>query len=154
MSGVQRRARLQRNAAQQRGVSVVLILGVMVLMLSLLAFASSFTTGQGAALAQEINGARARQAALTGLEWGRYQLTQVAAPCVAVTQLTVPLSSGNMRVTVRCVETPYVEVGTVPAPRVSQLTATACTTPGPTGCPNAAATGNYAEAQAAGWVER
>jgi MSHA biogenesis protein MshP len=144
---------MRRLRQHQRGVSAVLIVGVVVALSGLLTFGATLVSGQSAGLAQEIASARAQQAAAAALEWGRFSLG-TGAPCVAVTQLNVPLSSGAWRATVQCTEATYAETGTVPAPRISQLTATACNLPGAAGCPNPSPGTHYAQQQVQGWVER
>ena len=63
-----------RNDLPQRGFSSALMLAVIVLLSSLLAYAVTLTSSAHSGLAQEIAATRALQAARSGLEWGRYRI--------------------------------------------------------------------------------
>jgi MSHA biogenesis protein MshP len=132
----------------------VLVLAIIVLMGSVLAYAATLTTAMHSSQAQEIAATRALQAARAGLEWGRYRIRIGALPnCAAATNLALPLSSGNMPVTVRCISTgAFTEAGTPVT--TYQLTATACMPAAAGTCPNAAPTGDYVERQVTGISER
>lgn len=139
---------------RQRGFSVVLVLAIIVLMGGLLAYAASLASAMHSSQAQEIGAARALQAARAGLEWGRYRIRIGALPnCAAATNLALPLSSGNMPVTVRCTATgAFTEAGTPVT--TYQLTSTACMPAAAGSCPNAAGGGDYVERQVSGIAER
>jgi MSHA biogenesis protein MshP len=141
--------------AAQRGFSVMLMLGIIVLMGGMLAYAVSFTSGMNHSVAQEAGGLRVTQAANAGLEWARYRVRIPAVPsCVAITNLTIPLSSGAGPVTVRCTATgPYPE-GVGPTVTTYQLSATACSPAAAGTCPNAAGAPNYVERTVTGLAER
>ena len=144
-----------RNDLPQRGFSSALMLAVIVLLSSLLAYAVTLTSSAHSGLAQEIAATRALQAARSGLEWGRYRIVNGAGPiCAPTTTLALPLSSGALPVTVRCTETlpAFNEAGT--PVRIFQLTAIACS-PAPSGtCPDATGSGDYVQQQATGIAER
>jgi Tfp pilus assembly protein PilX len=141
--------------SHQRGFSSALVLIVIVLLSSLLAYAVTLTSSAHSGLALEIATARALQAARGGLEWGRFRITNGAAPsCAASTTLALPLSTGAFPVTVRCTETlpAFNEAGTTV--RIFQLTATACS-PAPSGsCPDATPSGDYVQQQVSGIAQR
>jgi len=139
---------------RQRGFSAALVLTVLVLLGGMLTYAVTITSGMHSGIAQEITQARAQQAAHAGLEWARYRIrVPPVANCAAVTNLTIPLASGAMPVTVRCIATgPH--PGAAPTTTYS-LTANACLPAGPAGaCPNPAGGSDYAERQVAGNSER
>jgi MSHA biogenesis protein MshP len=143
------------TAHRQQGFSVVLVLAIIVSMGGMLAYAVTLTSAMHSSLAQEIAAGRALQASRAGLEWGRYRVRIPAlASCVASTNLALPLSSGPMPVTVRCVATvpSFVESG-VPV-TVYQLTAIACMPAAAGTCPNPAPTSDYVERQLTGLTER
>jgi len=144
----------QRAARAQRGFSVMLMLGIIVLMGGMLAYAVSFTSGMNHSVAQEAAVLRVTQAANAGLEWGRYRVRIPAIPsCVPSTNLTIPLSSGAVPVTVRCTSAPYIEG--VAFPTIYQLSATACSPAAAGGaCPNLAGAANYVERTVTGIAER
>ncbi len=143
-----------RCRSRQAGFSVVLMLAVVVLMGSVLAYAATLTSTMHSSQAQEIAAVRALQAARAGLEWGRYRVRIGAVPsCVAATNLVMPLSSGNMPVTVRCTATgAFTEAGTPVT--TYQLSATACMPAAAGTCPNAAGGSGYVERQVGGISER
>jgi Tfp pilus assembly protein PilX len=145
-----------RIANRQRGFSVVLVLAIIVLLGGLLAYAVTLTSAMHSSLAQEVAAARALQASRAGLEWARHRVRIGAVPsCVATTNLAIPLSSGNMPVTVRCVETlPSFTEGAPPVPvRIFQLTAIACMPAAAGTCPNPVPTSNYVQRQLTGITE-
>ena len=141
--------------AAQRGFSVMLMLGIIVLMGGMLAYAVSFTSGMNHSVAQEAGVLRVTQAANAGLEWARYRVRfSAGGPCwAAATNLTIPLSSGAVPVTVRCrASTPYTEgAATV---TTYQLSATACSPAAGGACPNLAGAVNYVERTVTGIAER
>ena len=139
--------------AAQRGFSVMLMLGIIVLMGGMLAYAVSFTSGMNHSVAQEAGVLRVTQAANAGLEWARYRVRIPAVPsCLAATNLTIPLSSGAVPVTVRCTAAPNNEGG-VPV-TIYQLRATACSPAAAGTCPNVAGATNYVERSVTGIAER
>jgi MSHA biogenesis protein MshP len=142
------------NRRHQGGFSVVLVLAIIVLMGGVLAYAATLTSAMHSSQAQEIAAVRALQAARAGLEWGRYRIRIGALPnCAAATNLVMPLSSGNMPVTVRCIVTgAFTEAG-IPV-TTYQLSATACLPAAAGACPNAAGAGDYVERQVTGIAER
>jgi len=138
----------------QQGFSVVLVLAIVVMMGGVLAYAATLTSTMHSSQAQEIAAARALQAARAGLEWGRYRIRIGALPnCAAATNLAMPLSSGNMPVTVRCTATVHLPEAGTPV-TTYQLSATACLPAAAGSCPNAAGAGDYVERQVTGMAER
>lgn len=135
----------------QRGFSSILLIAIVVLLASLTAAALRFIGSAQGSVAMDIRTLRAEQAANTALEWQRYRLrTQMpaAAACVGLTQLNVPLTSGNVQVTVRCSRTPGAAVVHSEAGKSAYsyaFTATACAPAGAGGCPNPVASTDYVE---------
>ena len=136
---------------REQGFSVVLMIALIVLVGGMLAYTVSLGTTMSAAMAQEIGAARAAQAAQAGLEWGKFRVRQAAANCVAVTNLTMPLASGAMPVTVRCTPTVTNEGGT--SVTIFHFDVTACRPAAAGTCPNAAGSGDYVEQVATGNAE-
>lgn len=135
----------------------MLMLGIILLMGGMLAYAVSFTSGMNHSVAQEAGVLRVTQAANAGLEWARYRVRfSAGGPCwAAATTLTIPLSSGAVPVTVLCTASTYTE-GTAPPVIVTiyQLRATACSPAAAGTCPNAAGPTNYVERTVTGIAER
>ncbi|TAK76114.1 MAG: hypothetical protein EPO12_17245 [Aquabacterium sp.] len=135
----------------QRGFSTVMVIGIIVLMASLCAFALRFVAAAQSTASIDLLSARAQQAAEAGLEWQRMQIQQNPAPCPAaiVTNLVVPFSTGNFSVRVTCTPQGSLTDGT-PISMFS-LSAVACYPSAGGVCPNAAAMpGEYVERQLTG----
>lgn len=115
----------------QRGFSIVSAIFLLVVLASLGAFMLTFSTVQHSTATQDMEGARAYQAARAGIEWGLYQVFQVPpspapAPDCPGASTTLPALGGALAgftVAVACTKTDHVEAGT--AIRVYQLTSTA-----------------------------
>lgn len=142
------------RARHQRGFSAILMIGLIVLVAGMLSYAVTVTSATGDSTAREIAAARVAQAAQSGLEWGQFRVRPGAAPvCAANSNITIPLSSGNIAVTVRCTANgPYTEAAATVMRY--QFTATACRPAAAGACPNAAGSGDYVEAQVVGMAER
>lgn len=141
----------------QRGLSSILLIAIVVLLASMATFALRFVAGaQGdaSALNQSL---RVQQAAESGMEWLRYRLR--VGQCAPTTNITIPMSTGNIQATVTCVPTSaaplsdFSGAGAVPGANENlmsyTLTATACwPQTAPNGCPNPSwAVLNYSERQ-------
>lgn len=147
--------------AEQRGFSSVLVIVAMLLMASLLAFGVTVLSSTQGGYALELSHARATQAALAGLDWGRYQILRPAAPnCPASQNVALPGSMAPYTVTVRCVNnSPAAAPGTftdgATTLRIYTVTATACLRPaGAPTCPAATNSASYVEKTVSAWVER
>ena len=115
-----------------RGFSLVAAIFLLVVMAALGAFMLTFSTAQHMSSAQDLQGARAYQAARAGIEWGAYQALRNAS-CAASTPLTLAGTLSSFNVTVNCTSAgwSYVEAGKTV--QLYQLTATALQgTPGST----------------------
>lgn len=147
------------NGRQQRGVSAVMLIAIIVLLAGLGAYAMRFlSTAQGTQSAARL-ALRAELAARAGLEWQRFRLAVPAPPaalpagaCAAATNLNLPLESGAFRVTVSCQATGTHTEGGGTVTSYS-LTATACW-PAPGACPHPAPPADYVERQVSAVVVR
>jgi MSHA biogenesis protein MshP len=119
------------GATAQRGFSIVSAIFLLIVMASLGAFMLTFGTVQHTTSTQDMEGARAYQAARTGIEWGLYQALQVppppaAAPACLAPSTTLPALGGALAgftVTVDCSSSDHAEAGATV--RVYQFTSTA-----------------------------
>lgn len=99
-------------ASRQRGVSSVMLIAMIVFLAMLSTYTLHFVGATQGAQTMDIALARVEQAARTGLEWQRYKLRNAVSPadaitvCPATANLLVPLSSGNVTVTLVCSRTP------------------------------------------------
>lgn len=130
---------------RQRGLGAVAAIVVVVLLALLAATVVRMAWSSQAGAAQSFEGARATQAARSGIEWGLYQLLKGAwAACSPARSQTLDLRADTgMRVMVSCTSSSYQEgadtAGQPLTVRLYQLEAVACNA---SGCPdNAAAAG-------------
>ncbi|HUW29962.1 MAG TPA: hypothetical protein VMV97_15315 [Sulfuriferula sp.] len=107
----------------QRGFAIVAAIFLVVVLAALGAFMLTFSSVQHITSAQDIQGARAYQAARTGIEWGAYQVLQKSS-CTPSTSLTPGGTQAGFSVTVQCNSFPSTtEGGNVVA--MYQITSTA-----------------------------
>lgn len=112
-----------RLNAHQRGFSIVSAIFLVVVLAALGAFMLTFSNVQQMTAAQDLQGAKAYQAARAGIDWGAYKILQSGGACAAST--TVPLG-GNLvgfALVVNCANTPNTEGGNTV--NIYQITATA-----------------------------
>lgn len=110
----------------QRGFAIVSAIFLLVVLGALGAFMVTLSTVQHTSSTQDLQGARAYQAARAGIEWGAYQVLR-SASCAASTSLTLPAPSlTGFTVMVDCIEaagSPFTEGAN--QIRVYQITSTA-----------------------------
>lgn len=133
-------AKLRRR---QAGLGVIAALVVLMLLTAIASSMVRLNWGQQMGSAQDVLGAKASQAAATGVEWGLFQAlrgTWAGASCADVSQTLDLRSTLGFWVTVRCSSkaTPYVEggdaTGAARSVRVYKIDAVACN--GTTSCPD------------------
>jgi len=138
-----------------RGLSGLLVIAVLVMLGGLTTYAVGLVTSVHSGYARELSAARAQQAALAGLDWGRFRISNGAAAICSAAQNLTPLP-GTLQpytVTVRCTASgPYTETATLV--RIYSISATACNLPAGGNCPNAAASADYVEFTATALAER
>jgi MSHA biogenesis protein MshP len=145
---------LQR--ARMRGVSLLTAVFLLVVLAALSAAIVGVFGVQQASASLDIVGARADQAARSGLEWGLYRQLRIqpAVPsvaCFSPSPVTFAMPSspnstlGGFSVTVSC-EVPSLNVAGNTTNRWT-IKAVACNKPGPgaAGCPNASADADYVQ---------
>lgn len=98
--------------AAQRGFAIVTAIFLLVVLAALGAFMLTFSTVQHITSAQDVQGARAYQAARTGIEWGAYQALRNAS-CTPSTSLSPGGTQAGFNITVQCnlFSSPYTEGG-------------------------------------------
>lgn len=129
---------------QQRGMSSVLLIVIIVMLAGMTSFALRFVAGMQGDVAAQVQVQRAQRAAEAALEWQRYRL-RATANCVAATNLQVPFATGNVQTSINCLRTPAVahaDGGTV---YTYAITVTACSPAAAGACPNPARPANYVE---------
>lgn len=103
------------------GASLVTAIFLLVVLAGMAAAMVNLSTGQHAASAMDVRGARAYQAARAGAEWGLYQQLQLAT-CNATTSLSLPAPTlSAFTVTVQCARTatPAAGAGASPAAAIA-----------------------------------
>lgn len=86
----------------QRGFSLVTAIFLLVVIAALGAFAVTLSTTQHQAIALDVLGARAYQAARTGIEWGAHQVLQASSCQPATTLSGLPGTLASFNVSVQC----------------------------------------------------
>lgn len=123
----------------QPGFSLVSAIFLLVVIAALGAFAVTLSTTQQLSAGLDVTGARAYQAARTGIEWGAYQvLRNAGCPASPSVVAGLPNTLANFTVTVTCSSAATTEGG-VPV-TMYQMNSIANT-------PGGAATPNYVERQ-------
>jgi MSHA biogenesis protein MshP len=112
---------MSRNA--QRGVSLIAAIFLLVVLGGLIAYLVKLSGLQQSAAAYDVQGARAYQAARSGIEWGIYRALRDGV-CAGGSFAPAGQFSG-FTVAVTCAATPYTEVDAT-AKTVYSITATAC----------------------------
>ena len=140
-----------RLAWRQGGFGAIAAIVVLVILALLAAAIVSISTTQQITSAQDVQSARAWQAARAGNEWGLYRALKDGA-CAAISGKTLDLTHDTgFYVTVSCASWPYNEGETVPGTAnpltVYRIEAVACQVAA--GCP-----ASDAAVAGAGYVER
>jgi MSHA biogenesis protein MshP len=130
------------GAARAPGFALVSAIFLITVLAALAAFIAYFSSTQQASSEADLMGARAYQAARSGVEWGAYQ-SLISSSCPGAATPTNLAFAGStlaaFTVTVTCVRNTYFEGGV--SVTIDRITANACTQPSGGGtCPNAAAT--------------
>lgn len=145
-----------RTSARQSGFGAIVAIMVLVILAALAAAMTRMSATQHLTSAQDIQAAKAWQAAKAGTEWGLFQALQPTGTWQACTNSSAALdltADTGFWVTVSCDSFPYNEgeisssgVQTAQTVRVYRINAVACNAAG--GCLN------NAQATAPGYVER
>ena len=136
---------------REAGFSLVSAIFLLVVLSALGAFMVSFSGVQHTTAARDVLGARAYQAARSGIEWGAFQVLTPAYPaaCPATTNLTgLTGTLAPFIVTVQCDRTLATEGTVANNVAVYLITADACNQPNGAGaCPNTSPGENYVARQ-------
>lgn len=133
-------------ARQARGFVLASAIFLLVIMAALGAFIVQVTVASNAASGQDVQGARAYQAARLGIEAGLYAVRRGSA-CPASTTIAGVQGLNGFKVTWTCAANAFVENNLNKT--LWQITATACTTSGAQ-CPST----TTSELQSADYMER
>ena len=92
-----------RNIGRSRGFVLMLAIFLIVTLAAIGIYLVTVSTGQGQAVAQDVAGQRAYQAARAGVEWGAYQRLRNSS-CSPSTSLPLTNLGTSFRAEVACVE--------------------------------------------------
>jgi MSHA biogenesis protein MshP len=109
---------------RERGFAAIAAVFILVVLALLGVFLTNVFSGQQRTLAFDVLGAKALQAARTGIEIGTFEALR-NANCPASTSVALAGNLAGFTVNVQCQATPHVEVGPPPV-TMYQITATAC----------------------------
>jgi MSHA biogenesis protein MshP len=144
---------MKRFRSCANGFALMAAMFIIVTLAAIGVYLLTISTGQLAAVAQDEQGARAYQAARTGIEWAAFQILKPAGTFATTTCTTLnatntldlgtlgaPGGAAQFHVTLTCTMTPETEAGT--SIKVYVITATGCnnsagTPPCPLGNPGA-----------------
>jgi len=129
----------RRNA----GFAIVTAIFIIVALAALAAAIVSLVRTQQTSSTLDTEGARAYQAARSGVEWGAFK--SLRNDTCANASFTLGATLAAYTATVTCTRTLHDEAGT--AVNIDTITATACNQPAAGICPNPAPGANYAERQ-------
>lgn len=107
-----------------RGFTIVAAIFLLVVLAALGAFVLTVSSSQHMASAQDLQGARAYQAARSGIEWGAYQVLRNSS-CAASTPIAPGGSLSGISVTVLCSSAGWTYTEAGDSVTLYQLTATA-----------------------------
>ena len=116
---------------RQRGFLVMAAIFLIVVVGAYIGFLATQSNVQQVTSIDDLQSARAYQAARAGLEWGAYQITRPVSPsCVASTPITFPASTTLAPFTakVTCVASGSLTEGATPT-IVYRITSNACNSP-------------------------
>lgn len=139
--------RILPGRQRQRGVSIIAAVFLLILFAALATYMLWLTSAQNRGSAQDVQGARAYQAARAGAEWGLFQLLR-AGQCGAGTDIAFAGTElAGFVASVVCTRVANDdESGS--AVRVYEITSTACNVPDSGSCEDVEAVGNdYVERQ-------
>lgn len=132
-----------RRRRRARGVSLVTAIFLLVVLSGIGAAVVTLSTAQHTSSAYDVLGARAYEAARSGVDYGMYQWFPNRG--CATTSLALPGTLAGFTVTVQCVYTPMLMAdGTTDLSPV-RITATACNQPSGGACPNPAPGPDYVQ---------
>lgn len=136
-----------RYRLRQRGFTIVSAIFLLVVLAGLGAAIANISALQHTSSALDVQGARAYQAARTGVEWGVYRQL-ISASCGSATSFTPPAPTlSSFTVTVTCIPTTYANA--TPPITVYQVTSNACNLPNVAEpkCPGVSGGADYIERQ-------
>lgn len=137
-------ASTMRKALQksQQGFTIVAAIFILVVLAGLGGFIMSVSTNQQIGSALDVQGARAYEAARSGLEWGLYRQLQANSCATSSSFTPAPATLSGLTVTVTCTATADAGGG----PTSYRVSSVACNQANGGVCPNTVSPGaNYVE---------
>jgi MSHA biogenesis protein MshP len=116
----------------QHGFALATAIFILVVLAALAVYLVAVSNLQHGSAALDIQGAKAYQAARSGIEWGVYRALRDNS-CVATTSIVLPGNLSGFTATVQCSQSAYSEAGS--AVNIFLITSTACNQPNAGNCP-------------------
>ena len=126
-------SRKREIRTRQTGAALMAAIFLLVVIGALIAYLLTMSGLQHSSFALDVQGARAYQAARSGIDWGTYRVLQDTS-CVAGSSFGLTGDLSDFTVTVSCNDTPYTEVDST-AKHVYSIVSTACNRPVAGACP-------------------
>lgn len=130
-------SRKRQIRTRQIGAALMTAIFLLVVIGALIAYLLSMSGLQHSSLALDVQGARAYQAARSGIEWGVYRALRDTSCPVASSSFGLAGDLSDFTVTVNCNDTQYTEVDAT-AKHVYSIQSTACNRPVAGACPGVA----------------
>lgn len=134
---------IARRRRRSRGVSLVTAIFLLIVLSGIGAAVVSLTTAQHTSSAYDVLGARAYEAARSGVDFAMYDLA-INKRCVT-SNLALPATLAGFTVTVQCVQTQMLMADGSTDLKPVRITATACNQPAGGACPNPAPGADYVQ---------
>jgi MSHA biogenesis protein MshP len=134
---------IARRRRRSRGVSLLTAIFLLVVLSGIGAAVVTLSMAQHTSSAYDVLGARAYEAARSGVDFAMYDLA-INKRCVT-TNLALPATLAGFTVTVQCAQTPMLMADGTTDLKPVRITATACNQPAGGACPNAAPGPDYVQ---------
>lgn len=140
----------------QRGFGIIAAIVILVILASLAGFLVTLSASQQVGSALDVQGARTKAAAESGVEWGLYHaLKGGATACSAGAGMTTDVANvGGMSVTVNCTIVATGDAVEAGLGTIYLISAVACNLPSGTTCPGSVSNTNYVERSVVALVEK
>lgn len=132
-----------RRRRRSRGVSLVTAIFLLVVLSGIGAAVVTLSTAQHTSSTYDVLGARAYEAARSGVDYGMYDWF-ITKRCTN-TNLALPATLASFTVTVQCTQTQLVMADGTTTLTAVRITATACNQPAGGACPNGAPGPDYVQ---------
>lgn len=139
----------------QKGFGIIAAIVILVILASLGGFLVNLSTSQSAGSVLDVQGARAKAAAESGVEWGLYHSLRGGATSCSGGGTTTDIGTvGDMSVSVTCTTVATGNAVEAGLGAIYLISAIACNLPSGSACPGRVSSPNYVERGVVALVER